>query len=186
MKNILFLFLSFLLLIPNLTSAHTALSSSNPKDGETISGPLNEFTLNFETEIEPISTMSVFKGEEEISFQQVEVKERQMIGTLSASLDNGSYVINWKIVGKDGHTITGEVPFIVQKVVEEEVQEQPTENQETLEKQEESIKEEVDQAENESQETKNKQSNGLSTTLIIAVLGLILIIGFIFVFRKKK
>jgi hypothetical protein len=99
-----------------------------------------------------------------------------MKADLNQELENGTYFVNWKIVGKDGHTIEGKVNFQVQleeEKVADGTQEEEEQTTDQLEK----------QAEPEDVKEENKEGN-LFPILIIA-LGLVLAASFLLL-RKKK
>jgi copper resistance protein C len=113
MNKSILAFICFFVLLPSLASAHTGLESSTPASGQVVVGELTKITLTFSDEIESLSTMTLIMEEQEIPYSKVGPNGRQLSGTLSSSLENGAYSIRWRIVGKDGHQITGEIPFTV-------------------------------------------------------------------------
>src|SRR4051794_680870 len=120
MKKILLLLISMLVMLPAIASAHTELTNSNPTSGQVVKEDLKEIVLTYEGKIESLSTMKLVKEGEGVPLVSATPKENQLIGTLAAPLENGSYTIKWSIAGEDGHPISGEIPFTVQKVVKEE------------------------------------------------------------------
>ncbi|WMT18449.1 copper resistance CopC family protein [Parageobacillus toebii] len=183
-KMILIMFLIFLC-IPSIGYAHSYLSSSNPKERETVTTPLKTITLTFETKIEKLSTMHLFKSGNEIPFNNITVKDNQLIGTVSTPLENGSYTIVWKIVGEDGHPITGEIPFDV-KVAQNKIK-TPSQSTTSTTKQdgiEKNTKLEKSQKKEEDSQAKNTSSSTWIRILIVS-LGIILIVGLISILKKK-
>jgi copper resistance protein C len=165
-----------LIVIPTIVGAHTELTSSNPESGQVVTEDLNEIVLTFGGKIESLSKMTLQKDGEEVPFAGVEPLDKQMTGTLSEPLENGEYVIQWNIVGEDGHVIEGEIPFSVQKL---EVVEQTPETNEPIVI-EEPIKE-------ESNKIDNKESLfDWKIVFIPAVIMVIFAIGIILVLRKNK
>ncbi|MFC0272150.1 copper resistance protein CopC [Metabacillus herbersteinensis] len=195
----LFLFLTF----PNATNAHTYLKDSTPAEGEVVKEDLKEINLQFETKIESLSKMKLLIDGVEIPLS-VEVNESEMIGTLEEQIENGAYLIQWDIVGEDGHPISGEVSFTVEKdEVEEEKVEGNSEGEESTTEEDEntSTENEDNSTEDEqsaptetegdlNEQTENNEtvneSSGIFTTLLIVVLAVILIAGILLVFKKKR
>lgn len=94
--------------------AHSGLESSVPQDGEVITENIFTFSLTFNTTIEDTSTFKITKESgKEISLAEHIVKEKEMIGTLSSPLEDGTYIVTWKIIGEDGHPIENSYSFSV-------------------------------------------------------------------------
>ncbi|WP_181438732.1 copper resistance CopC family protein [Paenibacillus sambharensis] len=110
----LLLFLACIIL-PVTADAHTGIKSSVPASGETVQTELSTIEMVFNTKIEDLSSFDLLgEHNEKIPLQEVSVEGTVMSGTLSEALPSGSYKIEWKIVGEDGHPIKGEIPFSVQ------------------------------------------------------------------------
>ncbi|PFP28679.1 hypothetical protein COJ96_13365 [Bacillus sp. AFS073361] len=181
MKRLLFLLVVMLVTLPSIASAHTELTTSNPTSGQVVKEDLKEIVLTYEGKIESLSTMTLVKDGEKIPLVSVTPNDNQLIGTVSTALENGTYSIQWSIAGEDGHPISGEIPFTVQKVVKEEPKAET--------KQPVTPKKEEPKKENSNQEkTKNDSADSTSNTknIIISVVVLILIIGVFLLFRRKR
>ncbi|MFC5591480.1 copper resistance protein CopC [Sporosarcina soli] len=133
-KNIVLLTILLLIISANSVSAHTGLTSSSPADGEGIAEDVHEIELEFNTKIETTSTVKVFnENNEEISVGAIQVNENMMTGGFLSPLSNGTYTVDWRIIGADGHPIQGTYSFIVNQaeledpIVSEETQEIPAE-----------------------------------------------------------
>lgn len=193
MKKITLLLSIILILIPTMASAHTALTSSNPEEGEVVEGSLNEVSVQFETEIEDISTLKLMKEDQEIPFQKVEVESQQMIGILKEPLANGTYTIQWTIVGEDGHPISGEVPFLV-KGTEPAEDSKPSEQDQDQDQNinDESNKEKAENdttTENNPKEKQDKEIEEASTPIALTlIVAFTIILGFSIglIFKKKR
>ena len=95
-------------------SAHTGLTSSSPADGEEVAEDVHEIVLEFNTKIETTSTVKVFnENKEEIIISNTQVNDNMMTGGFMSPLDNGTYTVEWKIIGADGHPIQGTYSFMV-------------------------------------------------------------------------
>lgn len=177
MKKLLIIFISMMVLgSPSIVSAHTEITSSTPEAGQIVKEETKEVTLTFGGEIESLSTMTLLKDEQEIKFESVHTEGNQLIGLLETSLESGSYIINWNIVGEDGHPLTGEIPFSVQ-LTEEEAQN-------TME--EEPIKQDTTEEEKEVATENNANSDNNLKSIIPIVAILLLVIGLVTLFRKKR
>lgn len=192
-KIILFLFCT-LLIVPSLVSAHTSLSSSNPSEGQVVTENLEQIILTFGTSIEELSTMDLVKDGNKIPLEEIKVENMQLTGTLAKPLENGSYIIQWTIVGEDGHPIKGEINFVVQ-MDQNEVEENPV----TPEESEANLEDDsqIDQIgqNSEDQNTasdtveKTDEQNDDSSSMLITVfiiLIVIFVIVLLFFTRKKK
>ncbi|WP_053215729.1 copper resistance protein CopC [Niallia circulans] len=174
MKKFLFFVLCILMIAPSIVSAHSGIVSSNPKEGETLTEEFNQINLYFNTTINEISTMKLLKDGTEISINDIEVKSKKMIGTLTEPLDNGSYKIEWYIVGKDGHPIRGEINFLVQ--IEQKEGEKNTTQQITNE-------EEKSQVQNNND---GISENTDDKNILVTLMGLFLIFAIVVIWFIRK
>ncbi|MGE6719362.1 copper resistance CopC family protein [Peribacillus frigoritolerans] len=179
MRKLLFMLMCMFISIsiPTIANAHTELSSSSPKEGEMVTEELDEIVLDFAGAIEELSTMKLMKDGEEVSLSQVQVQDKKMVGTPSAPLENGSYIIDWTIAGEDGHPISGKVSFSVQI--------------EDMHEEKEAAQSKAANIENEQQdkgevEKENQTSSNPVTTIITVLLFVILGLGLVLLFRKKR
>ncbi|WP_053362387.1 copper resistance CopC family protein [Bacillus sp. FJAT-27251] len=162
--------------------AHTGLETSLPKEGETVTQPIQEVVLTFNTEIEALSTMQLFRADDtEMPLHNLTIDRHVMKADLGQDLKNGSYVINWKIVGKDGHPIEGKVNFQVQ-MKEESAAPETGEAAETPETPE--TPENKEEAPSVVDEEVEENSNSFFPLLIIG-LAIVLAASFL-IMRKKK
>ncbi|PYI57118.1 copper resistance CopC family protein [Paenibacillus flagellatus] len=114
-RSIGLFFALVLLLSPMNAWAHTGIKSSSPANGETVTSPLQEIKMEFNTEIEPLSSLSVQQANgEPIRVADLKVEKSSLSGKLDKPLLNGEYTAVWKIVGRDGHPIEGKVVFTIQ------------------------------------------------------------------------
>ncbi|OQM46873.1 hypothetical protein B6A27_03570 [Anoxybacillus sp. UARK-01] len=108
------LFACLLVLLPATVLAHTGLESSTPNDKETITKPLTEIVLRFNTPIENLSTFTLLdKTGQKVKVDHMAVTDKELKGTFKDPLPNGDYAVNWKIVGEDGHIIERSFTFTV-------------------------------------------------------------------------
>ena len=127
LKNFL---LAMLIIIPIAANAHSPLSSSSPKDGETLDAPPIEIVMDFKSPAKLIKVElkksnnkqgnsflgGLFGGDDGEPVQLGEsflmsVNKRQIIPM--PSLGAGDYLLSWRAMGEDGHVIKGELTFKV-------------------------------------------------------------------------
>ncbi|WP_052427363.1 copper resistance CopC family protein [Neobacillus niacini] len=192
MKKIMLILLCTLMMVPSFVSAHTSISTSNPSEGQVVTENLEQIILTFATTIEELSTMDLIKDGNVIPFEGIKVENKQLMGTIAKPLENGSYIIQWKIVGEDGHPIKGEINFVVQND-QNEVETNPVtpeENEAT--QQEDSQSNQIDEKsveQNSAADTveKTEDQKNESTMLTTVFIILIVIFGIVLLlFTKKK
>lgn len=121
MNKLISLTLFLFFIFSSSVYAHTGLTSSSPAEGDNITDEINEIVLEFNSKIEPTSTIKVFNEKnEEIAINTL-VSDSIITGGFMTPLDTGTYSVEWKIIGADGHPIQGTYSFIVNKDVEESV-----------------------------------------------------------------
>ncbi|WP_127586391.1 copper resistance CopC family protein [Paenibacillus koleovorans] len=109
------LLLIVLVAFPTIASAHTNVSSSAPAANQTETNPIKEITLTFNTDIEPLSSVEILNEQGgKLTPTTVQVASPLIKAQFEAALPNGKYSVNWKIVGKDGHPVSGSYTFSVQ------------------------------------------------------------------------
>ncbi|WP_226527829.1 copper resistance protein CopC [Metabacillus niabensis] len=190
MKKIVFL-ISVLWMLPFIVSAHTTVSNSTPEEGQVINEALSELKVEFAGEIEKQSTLILKQNDTEVPLDSVTVNEKEIIGTVTTPLTNGNYVLTWKIAAKDGHAMTGDIPFTVeipetkktQPEEKEGTESEAPEYEESTEQSGEDIVEEPQYNETSSNEDSNSST---FATLSVIVLIVLLIAGTWVIFRKKR
>lgn len=137
MKKLSVFLFSLLFLFSSSVSAHTGLESSSPADGETITEPIQDISLTFETVIENGSSFTLSSEAEEVPVENVTITDNVLSGAIEEPLQNGTYTVDWRIIGEDGHLIEGTYGFTVstEQAIEPSKQEADTaeENPETAE-----------------------------------------------------
>ncbi|MFJ7933283.1 copper resistance protein CopC [Sporosarcina sp. NPDC096371] len=135
MKKIMSATLILLFAFATTVSAHTGITSSSPADGEVVTGDVHEVVLEFNSKIESTSTVKVFnENEEEVVVNTIQVDGQVMTGAFMSPLENGTYTVDWKIIGADGHPIQGSYSFVINQqdgmnqVADEEVPETPADS----------------------------------------------------------
>jgi copper resistance protein C len=191
LKKIILILFCTLIVLPSFVHAHTSLSSSNPAEGQVVTENLEQIILTFGTSIEVLSTMDLVKEGNVIPLEDIKVENKQLMGTIAKPLENGSYIIQWTIVGEDGHPIKGEINFVVEMaqneaeptpVTPEETEANYEDESET--KQSESNKDEQNIASDTSETTDEQNNNSMLITvfiILIVIFGIVLLL-----FTRKK
>ena len=111
-------------------SAHSPLSSSSPKDGETLDAPPIAIVMDFKSPAKLIKVeLKKSTSKQENSFLGglfgvdngetvplgesflMAINKRQIIPM--PPLGGGDYLLSWRAMGEDGHVIKGELTFKV-------------------------------------------------------------------------
>ncbi|MFC7686075.1 copper resistance protein CopC [Ureibacillus sp. GCM10028918] len=188
MKKILLATLLFVFATSTNAFAHTHLGSSSPADGQVVTEELSEITLNFEGKIEQSSSFELSNSEgQNISIEEISINEGIMSGTVANPLENGEYLINWSIIGADGHLMEGEYSFTVNVTDSNPVSEALGETEQAEEESTQEVEQNNEQATSEqvAAETEDNEKTSPLIPVIIIVL-LVVIIGSVLVMRRKK
>lgn len=107
--------LLFVLAFPSATWAHSKLETSSPAADAKLTESVKEFSLTFNENIdENLSTLKVKNDQgEEVKLSGTQVNGNTLSGTVDEPLPSGSYTVEWKIVGGDGHPVDGTYSFQV-------------------------------------------------------------------------
>ncbi|WNB90740.1 copper resistance protein CopC [Bacillus sp. NEB1478] len=173
--------LSFLLLfvfviqLPVSVFAHSELESAQPSEGEKVTTDLEVLVLTFSTKIESLSTMKLKNGNKEIPLQ-ISNEDNQMTGKMTKPLKNGTYTVEYRIIGADSHVIEGDYTFSVDR---------PTQK-ETEEKAEAKLPKQENGDEQTAHKHENKPSNPKYFAPLTIVLVLLIAVGSFLVFRKRS
>ncbi|BAU28641.1 hypothetical protein DFP93_105125 [Aneurinibacillus soli] len=114
MKKWLGFIFVLLLCFPTTTSAHTKLKTATPAPNSTVTTEMRELTLTFGGRIENTSTFSVLdKAGKPMTPLTLTREEKSITGSLAKPLSNGSYTVDWNVIGEDGHVMKGSYSFTV-------------------------------------------------------------------------
>ncbi|MGA0895330.1 MAG: copper resistance CopC family protein, partial [Ilumatobacteraceae bacterium] len=102
--------------VPGTADAHNALESSSPSPGEVVAVSPPTWTLDFTSPV-PLESASgevvLADGSRlDLDAPVHGASDRSIVFTLPAALA-GSVTARWRLVGTDGHVISGRVPFTV-------------------------------------------------------------------------
>jgi methionine-rich copper-binding protein CopC len=93
--------------------AHTHLKSASPADGATVATSPAEFVLTF-GEAARLTALSIRKdGGAEQKVAPLPMIAAAQFKVPAPRLDNGHYTLSWRILGDDGHVMSGKVGFNV-------------------------------------------------------------------------
>jgi copper transport protein len=148
--------------IPGIASAHAVLDSSSPSASELLASSPKEIRLDFDEQVEAtLGEIRVYDSEQhEVSIEKT-VRSSSDLSIVTAAvpkLDNGVYVVVWRVVSADGHPVSGAFPF--------EIGTQSTGTSAAL----------LEKVLNGT-ETSSTLGNPMSTLRLLGFLGLILLIG---------
>ncbi|AXQ50896.1 copper resistance CopC family protein [Lysinibacillus fusiformis] len=173
-------FLTFLFGVQ--VEAHTPIETSYPKDGEIVKEESHEISMSFGTKIEQTSKVDIVNDKGVVmELANLTIHDNEMLASFYEPLENGSYQVNWSIVGEDGHPIEGTFGFTVEQVTGDikstQAVDEPTQQNETTANQ---------SAEKDTKS--NSQSNAPSYVLplIIGVLAVIALVSTFILMRRKK
>jgi len=186
-KLFLFTFIFFLAFV-NSALAHTGLESSSPQNGDVINEEFQQITLTFEGKVEQGSKFELQNSTgESIPIENIALSENEIIGNFSNPLENGEYLVNWKIIGADGHPIEGEFSFSVDVPVTEAPAKEQVKTQEDIQPQPKMEEKEVDTV-NETKDEQIQQSKMPSYVIptIIGILMVIVVGSFLLILKRKK
>ncbi|MEH7520960.1 copper resistance CopC family protein [Priestia megaterium] len=185
MKKIIGLLLACFLAVPTVSFAHTHVQTTVPENGATVTAPLKEIKLTFETHIEKISTITVTKDGQKISLASQKVEGHDLIASLDQPLENGSYTVNWEIVGGDGHVMKDSIAFKVD--VKDEAKEENTQAAgKDSEKKQDATQSEQHQKSAVANDEKT-ENNDSSSFFVITIIAIVVVVGaLLLIFRKKK
>jgi methionine-rich copper-binding protein CopC len=100
------------LVLASPAAAHNAFTGSNPKDGAKLAEPPRRIQLNFLSRLKPEDTTVTVTGPDEVSaaggkptFDGARVTVPFKPGAA------GLYIVGYRTLSSDGHTISGEVRF---------------------------------------------------------------------------
>lgn len=191
MGKYVLLIITLLLVAPSITSAHTYLKDAYPNADEEISERVSTIKLLFETRIENGSKFTLLNEQGvNIDTEITIVNNDTLVGTLVNELSNGTYNVEWNIIGADGHPITGRYSFtinLLEQTLEDECNLTDTEECE-LEKDEntnENFEENKYTEEEKIKSVYSIKNYPFLINLVLGILSFLLILSFWYV-RKKR
>lgn len=182
MKKIILSAFALLLLFSPQAFAHTYLDVTTPADGDIVTTDIQSIELKYSGIIEEGSFFTL-KGSEgnEIPVSSFTVDNGKLTGQLDEPLKNDTYTVKWNSISQDGHPLSGDYSFTVDKVETEPIDEVKTEDQV-----------DIGEVELESENTTplvvEKDEQNSSTPLIIAgaILAVLIAISAVVLWKRKK
>jgi copper resistance protein C len=186
LKKIILATFIFIFTISSNAYAHTHLGRSNPEDGQVVTEELKEITLVFEGKIEQTSKMVLSSSQgQTLPMENITIEDGKMIGFLASPMENGDYLVNWNIIGADGHPIEGEITFSVD--VEDSEKPAETSNNETKQPEESTKQPEKNDEQNAVQESTEPEPDELPSYLLpVIIIVLILVVAGTYLGVRRK
>jgi copper transport protein len=101
--------------IPGIASAHAILESSSPTPSALLASSPKEIRLDFDEQVEAtLGDVRVYDSEQREVANSKTVRSSSDPSIVTAdvpTLQNGVYVVVWRVVSADGHPVTGAFPF---------------------------------------------------------------------------
>lgn len=189
----LIVLLLFSLFPISMANAHSVLENSIPADGEQVNDSINRIELSFNTKIENGSTLTLVNDVgDELNPSSYEINDNVLVAIFEDSLESGTYQVNWKVIGADGHLIENQYSFTITVPGMTEDENETTQTEEetnsTSEK-ETSTTDEVNNQEEENQHQSSSNENEQSSLVMIIIICLIIaVIGIVawMLFSNRK
>lgn len=99
---------------PGAALAHTELTSTTPRDGQSVAAPPAEIRLVFRGELQREFAQLVVSNTgtgARVDLSAPQVSDTTVRQPMPAQLAAGSYVVAYRVVAADGHPITGQFRF---------------------------------------------------------------------------
>ncbi len=94
--------------------AHTRLSAAVPAEAAVTKAPPEEIVLEFSADVRLISVTLEKSGEQTIELGSLPENDQKLFTVpVLADLSAGDYLVTWRAVGADTHTVSGEIHFTV-------------------------------------------------------------------------
>lgn len=187
-------------LIPlSIASAHSVLENSTPADGEQLNDSINRIELSFNTKIENGSTLTLVNDMgDELKPSSYEINNNVLVAIFEDSLESGSYQVNWKVIGADGHLIENQYSFTITEpeIIEDENETTQTEEQTnsiseketspTDEGKEDEVNNQDEENQNQPSSNENEQSSLVMIIIICLIIAVIGIVAWMLFSNRKK
>lgn len=93
--------------------AHATLIAAEPADGAIVAAAPRTVTLRFSEPARPLVARLIHPGGHTEILKEIGEKGSVIVLTLPSGLENGTYVLSWRVASSDGHPIGGGVVFSV-------------------------------------------------------------------------
>lgn len=178
--------LALLFIFSSQSLAHSVLKDASPKPGEVIKVDLREISLFFTTKVET-SVVELKNDNDEVFTPNILIDNDIVKGTLETPLPNGKYILNWSIIGADGHLIKNKYEFEVAVPIRTPAQTPEPIQQTKPEKPKTEEQAKVELTKPLENNSKPPEENGSSSlvTLIVMLVALLGIGSLIWLMRRK-
>jgi len=109
--------LAAVLLFPMQLLAHTGLKTSNPADGSTLQAAPASIELVYTADVRLIRVEITSNGEKVATGFQPSTETAASYTVATPGLGDGSYTVNWAVIGGDGHTVSDSFSFSISSSV---------------------------------------------------------------------
>ncbi|QCT75435.1 copper resistance protein CopC [Macrococcoides canis] len=114
-------------------SGHSVLEAADPVDGEQLEETIDTIELYFSTKIENGSTLYLTNEEgQELQPSAIDIEDDEMKATFKDVLESGTYRVNWKIIGSDGHLIEDGYSFSILETEDSKIQKGVNQNENNI------------------------------------------------------
>jgi len=114
MKRLTPLLFGFISLCAFQAQAHTALSAATPANDAVTEMAPKEIVLEFNADVRLLTVTLEKIGAQTIELGALPDGNQQLFTVaVLADLSAGDYLVNWRAVGADTHTVSGEIHFAV-------------------------------------------------------------------------
>lgn len=106
---------AMLVLFPVAANAHAVLEETNPVDGAVLDAAPPEVTLQFNeiVSVRDGAVNVIGPDGDTVEVDDVRVIDRAVHIALPAGLDDGSYVVSWRVISADSHPVAGALAFSI-------------------------------------------------------------------------
>ncbi|MXX75927.1 MAG: copper resistance protein CopC [Holophagales bacterium] len=108
---------ALLLVLAAAAPPHLKVSNTSPEDGATLSGPVRTLRVWFNQEPDvPLSKLELTGPTGPLSVEGLHTMgEKDLMARVSGRMPDGSYTAKWQTAGDDGHVLTGEWTFTIDR-----------------------------------------------------------------------
>ena len=93
--------------------AHASLTSATPSDGTVVATPPTMFSLSFSEPVSPLVLKLVRPDGTTANLERFALRDKTLEITPPDDLENGTYVMTWRVVSEDGHPVGGSSIFSI-------------------------------------------------------------------------
>ncbi len=108
---------ALLLLLATAAFAHLKVSNTSPEDGAKLSAPVRTLRVWFNQEPDlPLSKLELTGPNGPLNVEGLHTMgEKDLMARVSGRMPDGAYSAKWQTAGDDGHVLTGEWTFTIDR-----------------------------------------------------------------------